>query len=128
MTTFISYGMNGRLSASRTIDEAKAGAAFTSANIIVQTDDQFTPRPLTAAWVLVAHANSSPYWVSADPVQTAIRIAQTSLGQPWPTPPTPILTAEGVASGFKYPSQAAALRALADAIPDNAVVEVTIPR
>lgn len=76
MTTFISYGMSGRLAASPTLDAAKA---VPTCNVIVETDDQFSPRPLTAAWVSVASANRAPWWQSADPTQTAVRIAQNSL-------------------------------------------------
>lgn len=80
MQTFVILNCDGKpLASFHTERTAKDKARELWGNMIIETDDQNSPRPILNTWVLVAHANSSPYWMNTANEFAALSIAQSVL-------------------------------------------------
>lgn len=64
MKTYISFDCDSKPLAIG--GELKKAQETIRCNLVIETDNQFHPMKVINAWALVAHANSSPYWMATD--------------------------------------------------------------
>lgn len=73
MIRFLSFNCAGICVQRDTLQAAKHVPAC---NLIIETDNQFSPRPINSALMLAAHADSEPYWIpiSTETAEHAIAV------------------------------------------------------